>query len=151
VISAKAAQRKTVDDYMTIEQAEALIPRIKPLLEAARRHKREVEAIAAHYNYDSNLLQEERPRIGSIMGQLGDIMNELEELGCYVNDLDIGLVDFLSQFEGRDIFLCWKLGEKNVTHWHEVDEGFSRRKEILDMSQLELEIDFEIPYVENEN
>jgi hypothetical protein len=59
----------------------------------------------------------------------------LEKMGCFVKDLDTGLVDFLSFFEGREIFFCWKIGENRVTHWHEVDSGFSGRKKIIDLEQ----------------
>ena len=43
---------------------------------------------------------------------------------------DAGLVDFYSLREDRPIFLCWKLGEERITHWHEIDAGFSGRQPI---------------------
>ena len=142
----------TVDsDYVTIEEAEERLVQVRPLLESARRIKREVESIAAGYNYDSVLIEQEKEHLAPLMRKLSEILDELEDLGCYVKDLDIGLVDFLSTFEGRDIFLCWKLGEQHISHWHETDEGFSSRQEILDMSQLLLDVEFETPIVENEN
>jgi hypothetical protein len=47
-----------------------------------------------------------------------------------VKDIDIGLLDFPCEFEGRTILLCWKLGEPAITHWHGTDEGFASRKPI---------------------
>lgn len=140
----------TVNDYLTLEDAEKRIPQVRPLLEDAKRLKREIETIAAGYGYDTILLEEEKPRISALVSELSQKLEELEELGCYIKDLDIGLVDFLSSFEGRDIFLCWKLGEAKICHWHEINEGFASRQEILDMSQLDL-CEFETPFVENEN
>lgn len=139
-------------DYVTLDEAENRLQQVAPLLEAARRAKREIEAIALHYDYDTVLLEQERTRLKPLAVKLNDFLEELERLGCYVKDLDIGLVDFLSTFEGRDIFLCWKLGEEHVCHWHEIDEGFAHRQEIINFDALFLEeCDFEIPVVENEN
>jgi hypothetical protein len=47
-----------------------------------------------------------------------------------VKDLDIGLLDFPCEVEGRTLLLCWKLGEKGIAHWHGTSEGFANRKPI---------------------
>ena len=139
-------------DYVTIEEAETRLSQVRVLLESARRTKREIEMIAASYDYDTALLETEKDRLKPLAVKLNDMLEELEHLGCYVKDIDVGLVDFLSTFEGRDIFLCWKLGEEHISHWHELDEGFPHRQEILNFDELYLdEVEFETPYVENEN
>ena len=48
--------------------------------------------------------------------------------GAVLKDIELGLVDFYSQHEGRDILLCWKIGERDILHWHELEEGFVGRK-----------------------
>jgi len=56
---------------------------------------------------------------------------ELEALsaeGIILRDAESGLVDFPSEREGQTVFLCWKLGEDQVAHWHEVDAGMAGRK-----------------------
>ena len=57
-------------------------------------------------------------------------LQELEAVGCVFKGFDAGLVDFYSLREDRTIFLCWKLGEERITHWHEIDAGFSGRQPI---------------------
>jgi hypothetical protein len=57
-------------------------------------------------------------------------LQELEAVGCVFKGFDAGLVDFYSLREDRPIFLCWKLGEERITHWHEIDAGFSGRQPI---------------------
>jgi len=57
-------------------------------------------------------------------------LQELEGVGCVFKGFDAGLVDFYSLREDRPIFLCWKLGEERITHWHEIDAGFSGRHPI---------------------
>jgi hypothetical protein len=139
------------NDYFTLERADATIVMVAPLLETARQLKRELELIAATCHYDHTLLEQEKTRIRKVAGQLTEKLEQLEDLGCYVKDLDIGLVDFLGNFEGRDVFLCWRLGEECVTHWHEIDEGYSSRQEIVDLGDLTMDLEFEIPVIENEN
>jgi hypothetical protein len=59
-----------------------------------------------------------------------DTLAEIDATGVQVKDLDIGLLDFPCQVEGRTVLLCWKLGEKGITHWHDTSEGFAGRKPI---------------------
>ena len=59
-----------------------------------------------------------------------DALAEIDSIGVQVKDIDIGLLDFPCEVDGRTILLCWKLGEKSITHWHGTDEGFAGRKPI---------------------
>ena len=61
---------------------------------------------------------------------LKEALEQIEETGALVKDLDIGLIDFLSRFQDRDVCLCWKLGETGIGFWHGVEEGFRGRKPI---------------------
>jgi hypothetical protein len=55
-------------------------------------------------------------------------VDELQRLGVLVKDLDRGLVDFPCLHRGREILLCWELGEDEVAYWHGADEGYVGRK-----------------------
>jgi hypothetical protein len=55
---------------------------------------------------------------------------ELEGIGCVFKGFEGGLVDFYSLREDRPIFLCWRLGEDRIGHWHEIDTGFGGRQPI---------------------
>jgi hypothetical protein len=59
-------------------------------------------------------------------------IEEIQEYGCLIKDLDIGLIDFPTIFRGVEVYLCWKLGEPEIGYWHGVDEGFRGRKPIDD-------------------
>jgi hypothetical protein len=59
-----------------------------------------------------------------------DTLSEINAIGVQVKDLDIGLLDFPCEVEGRIVLLCWKMGEQSITHWHGTDEGFAGRKPI---------------------
>ena len=53
---------------------------------------------------------------------------EVEEMGAVLKDPRTGLVDFYGRVDGKLVWLCWKYGEAEVSHYHALDEGFSGRK-----------------------
>ena len=57
-------------------------------------------------------------------------LQELEAIGCVFKGFEAGLVDFYSLREDRPIFLCWRLGEDRISHWHEIESGFGGRQPI---------------------
>jgi hypothetical protein len=59
-----------------------------------------------------------------------DALAEIDSIGVQVKDIDIGLLDFPCEVEGRIVLLCWKMGEQSITHWHSPEEGFAGRKPI---------------------
>jgi hypothetical protein len=68
-----------------------------------------------------------------------DVQNrvrELHEIGCVAKDFEMGLVDFHALAGDRLVFLCWKLGEEEIGHWHPLDGGYSTRLP-LDRSETE--------------
>jgi len=71
-----------------------------------------------------------RARRDSGAAALKHALDQIEGTGALVKDLDIGLIDFISRFQDRDVCLCWKLGETGIGFWHSVDEGFQGRKPI---------------------
>ncbi len=62
--------------------------------------------------------------------ELRSAIESVQETGCVVKDLDIGLIDFPTLYRGEEVYLCWKLGEPAIAFWHGVDEGFRGRKAI---------------------
>src|SRR4051794_5310525 len=57
---------------------------------------------------------------------------EIQNAGCIVKDLNLGLIDFPCRYREREVYLCWRLGEPAIEYWHGVDEGFRGRKKIDD-------------------
>lgn len=62
---------------------------------------------------------------------LQGFIDELTGLGIEMKDLSRGLVDFYSLMDGREVYLCWLLGEDEVAHWHELEAGFAGRQSLL--------------------
>ena len=67
-------------------------------------------------------------RFRAVVGEINGVVERVNELGCLVKDLDMGLVDFFSMRGDEPVFLCWQFGEPIVAHWHPVDEGFAGRQ-----------------------
>jgi hypothetical protein len=127
----------------TLAQAQNLIASVRPLLQSAIELKSqysEAERAFQEFNHrimvtggllvdrDQPLaLRQQRDAVGQ---KLRETINEVQEFGCVIKDLDIGLLDFPTLFRGREVYLCWKLGEPSISYWHGVDEGFAGRKEI---------------------
>ncbi len=62
--------------------------------------------------------------------RLRQALSEIENTGVLVKDLDIGLLDFPTLLDDTEVYLCWKLGEPHIGHWHHTSEGFAGRKSI---------------------
>jgi hypothetical protein len=67
-------------------------------------------------------------QLDSALEQLQDYVDELGSIGVELKDYESGLIDFPGRHQGRDIYLCWKLGEEKVTHWHELHSGYAGRQ-----------------------
>jgi hypothetical protein len=131
------------DRSFTLEEAQSLLPVLESLLRTAIDGKKLIEAVdaelqdLAHRVFLSggllvNIIQVARRKAEreKAIPRVKDTLAEIDATGVQVKDLDIGLLDFPCQVEGRTVLLCWKLGEKGITHWHDTSEGFSGRKPI---------------------
>ena len=84
--------------------------------------------------YSAELVHEQT-ELGRQKDRLHELIDELRELGAEPKtgpEGCINLVDFPSERDGRVVYLCWKLGEDSVDHWHEMDTGFSGRRSIVE-------------------
>lgn len=77
--------------------------------------------------YSDELEQVERS-LASDMQRMREYVQELLDLGVEPKGAAEGLVDFPSLLDGRPVYLCWRLGEPEVMHWHEFDAGFAGRQ-----------------------
>ncbi len=63
-------------------------------------------------------------------GALNELHAELIGIGCVLKDWSAGLIDFPALYRGRKVWLCWRLGEARVTHWHDLHGGYVGRQPI---------------------
>ncbi len=72
----------------------------------------------------------EAEKLRHLAGEITGAVERVNALGCLVKDVEAGLVDFYAVVDGEPAFLCWQFGERAVSHWHALDEGFTGRKPI---------------------
>lgn len=58
------------------------------------------------------------------------LLHKIQDAGAQIKDINIGLLDFPAQKDGREVCLCWKYGEGDIGYWHEVDAGYAGRQPI---------------------
>jgi hypothetical protein len=68
--------------------------------------------------------------VGEAFLDLRGLLVELQSAGIVLRDLERGLVDFPALRDGREVYLCWELGEDRVEFWHELEAGFAGRQRI---------------------
>jgi hypothetical protein len=62
--------------------------------------------------------------------EINALIERVKAMGAEVKDLDLGLIDFRAQKDGRVVYLCWKLGEERVEWWHELNTGYASRERL---------------------
>ena len=131
------------DRSFTFDEAQSLLPVLESLLRTAIDGKKLIEAVDAEFQELAhqvflsggllvNIVQVARRKAEreKTIHRVKDALAEIDSTGVQVKDLDIGLLDFPCEVEGRTVLLCWKLGETGIMHWHGTDEGFAGRKPI---------------------
>jgi hypothetical protein len=120
--------------HFSIEQANAALPSVKPLLQKLRDARDLLTDDEAH-----EALAEAAPgngggepgtQVGEAFLELRRLLLALQEAGIVVRDIDRGLIDFPAILDGREVYLCWELGEDEVAWWHELDAGYRGRQEL---------------------
>ncbi len=93
---------------------------------------RELHARCREYDVQGDAARAEqmRERYAAVTDHLSALREELEEIGCELKDYASGLVDFPARLDGRDVLLCWRMGEEQVSHWHELHAGFGGRQPV---------------------
>jgi hypothetical protein len=69
--------------------------------------------------------------------RLEALVDELSNVGVELKDYETGLVDFVGRHDGRDVYLCWKLGEEQIAYFHELNAGFAGRKPVSQLKERE--------------
>jgi hypothetical protein len=126
-------------EHYTRAEAEALLPRLEGMLRELQLLRDELaeqeeqytalrtRVLSNGHNMQSNA-QRIRMAIATLTAQITQRIHAIAELGVIVKDLEAGLVDFPAMRGGREVYLCWRLGEDHIGWWHEVDSGFAGRQ-----------------------
>ncbi len=131
--------------YFTLPQAQKLLLEVEPAIREAISSKAQFERVEAEWQsfanrvtflgggrVDHSQLTDLKRRRETSAARLKTLIETIQEYGCLVKDLDMGLLDFPTLFRGEEVYLCWKLGESGIGFWHGVHEGFRGRRPIDD-------------------
>lgn len=128
-----------------LSEAESLLPQVSTWIKEAVSLKSEcqeaenkIEALSQKVMLHGGMIvdreraQSVRHRRDETLEKLKATVEQIQETGCLVKDLDRGLVDFPTLFRGEEVYLCWKLDEPAIEFWHRVEDGFAGRRQIDD-------------------
>ncbi|MGP8124812.1 MAG: DUF2203 domain-containing protein [Nitrososphaerales archaeon] len=135
----KEASHKTSFEFrerhlFTPQEASKLLPDIKPKLKELIERKKVVGALNSELERYGLLgfrpaeMAEKAAQLDALVERMYRMVDELEDLGVLVKDLDYGLIDFPAEKHGKNVLLCWMYGEPEVSYWHGLGEGYSHRR-----------------------
>jgi hypothetical protein len=120
------------DRHYSLDEANALLPKVKPVLRKLRDAKDLLVDEDAH-----ELLSDAAPangggdpgrQVGEAFLEVRRLLAALQEAGIVVRDIDRGLIDFPAIRDGEEVYLCWELGEDAVAYWHDLETGYRGRQ-----------------------
>jgi hypothetical protein len=125
--------------YFTREEAEALLPEITIVLRKIQQCNQDIHAIEKDLQVlsvramgNGHHLRERiltlQNSVEQYVTEIRELLEELHAFGCELKDPDVGLIDFISLRNGREVYLCWHLGEDRIRFWHDLDTGFAGRQ-----------------------
>src|ERR1017187_9131130 len=134
-MKAKTRQQKAKPQQYTLDEANAMLPLLRAILRDVttlanelrdryerlirlqegkgldKAHEEEVQQLMAEFERGQEKMKEYEA--------------ELEKLGVELKDYYTGLIDFRHLRDGKEVYLCWRLGEPEIAHWHDLNSGFS--------------------------
>jgi hypothetical protein len=132
----------------SVEEANRLLPFLEEAIDALAGLAREAIALrrdldvlkaiagsgASESNPDIRLLREKEAALSALHDRFRSDLAAVSAHGCIVRDLELGLVDFYTMAHGRVVCLCWRRGEPRIEYWHPLDEGFSGRRPLSELT-----------------
>ncbi|MBS3053652.1 MAG: DUF2203 domain-containing protein [Candidatus Aenigmarchaeota archaeon] len=132
----------------SVIEAEELLPTLKTNLEKIFHLNQTLKAVSAdidslidiwgedvykHNHVDNGYYTDLASKQQEVMKHLQDEMIKINQLGCFVKDIERGLVDFYYELNDEVVFLCWRYGEDKINHWHGLNSGFTGRRPLRDL------------------
>ena len=131
----------------SVDEARAILPRVRALMDSLQATREEIVALQPQVwpflrSKISNGGNAQLTDLTEQFARLTSAVEQITDLGILVKDIDEGIVDFLFVRQGKRVYLCWKHGEEDITHWHDINAGFAARQPI---DETDFDDDFEGP------
>ncbi|MBI3548010.1 MAG: DUF2203 domain-containing protein [Elusimicrobia bacterium] len=121
--------------YFSREEAEQALPEIEKILGTALELKEKTESrmgaltvLERTPNTPADKIALERAQVEFLAQNIQSLLERIQGFGAVVKGLDPVLIDFPHRLNGKEVYLCWMLGEKKIEHYHGIEDGFSGRK-----------------------
>lgn len=123
------------DKHFTLEEACALLPEVRAAF-------RQIEDLRVSLGIRVEEIQSLMEAAGGNGGgkksgkylseilELNSVINKLTKQGILIKDINTGLVDFPHIRDGKEVFLCWRVGEETIEYWHDLDRGYAGRQKL---------------------
>jgi hypothetical protein len=132
-----------VPRFFTLVEAEAMLPEVERTLRSIIGFKSEHDQAEIELNrisqkiHMSGGMMPPRDKILSLKTRkqaaaesLKRSVEQLQSTGCQLKDVEVGLLDFPTLYRGKEVYLCWHLGETGINFWHHVEDGYRGRRAI---------------------
>jgi hypothetical protein len=151
-----------VTTFYSIDDANAALAEVEPILQALRDERQELirlrdRALAGRAGAGAgaggsgggagggsdddadpaDLMEEERVvrlKMQGLIDQMQAGVTRLDEMSVQLREIESGLIDFPALVSGRQVWLCWRLGEADIEWWHELETGFSSRQRLIELA-----------------
>jgi hypothetical protein len=123
----------------TLQQANSSLPLVRRIVaDVVRIHG---DAVKSQETIDKSVAGKEQTaaqkQLQQSLDRLADLVDELSSVGVEIKDYQNGLIDFVGRHEGRDVYLCWKLGEEQIEFFHELNAGFAGRQAVSELHETD--------------
>ena len=148
--------------FYSIDDANAALAEVEPILQALRDERQELirlrdRALAGRAGAGAgaggsgggagggsdddadpaDLMEEERVvrlKMQGLIDQMQAGVTRLDEMSVQLREIESGLIDFPALVSGRQVWLCWRLGEGDIEWWHELSDGFGGRRPLIELA-----------------
>ena len=116
--------------YFTVAQANSALPYVSRVVEDITQVYARIIELRRGADKPGGPETDAEKEYEATMDRLSELVDELHAVGVELKDFELGLVDFPATHDGRDVLLCWKRGEADIGHWHEIDAGLAGRQSV---------------------
>ena len=125
----------------TLKEANQLLPVLTQLIldlqkkrDGAAKAEIQIDSLEIISNPDNSSTHELDVLVDThrqLVSEFYSIVDQIHERGVFLKDADLGLIDFYGIVSGKVVYLCWCFGEPEISHWHEVGQGYSNRQPLI--------------------
>ena len=125
--------------YLTLEEAQRLVPQVRKRLLKVMKLNTAIEILSEiEISFDDETEAtfsdiKFNKKFHSLCHRLFSELELLMKMGAMLDDIEKGTVNFYSVHNGKPVVLCWRLGDKHIKYWREMDEDFSERKPLSNL------------------